>query len=135
MADHRAVPRMIVRPDLVKGHLPTATAQPDRLFYILHEDVLWECDGYKHPGAGNDFMIVLTCPACGNHLTLDSRKKKLEITEEGILSETFQCSHRAQFGGPCPWTVVLDRPRGDNRRVQVNGRWYTVDAVARSNRR
>lgn len=138
MADHRdapAAPGLIVRPDLVRGYTPAATAKPDRLFYIAHEDVIWECDGYQQPGPGDGWLIVLTCPACGNHLTLNSRKKRLEVTEEGILSESFQCSHRAEFGGTCPWTVVLDRPRPSERRVMVNGRWYMLDAVARSNRR
>jgi uncharacterized protein YbaR (Trm112 family) len=133
-------PGMIVRPGLVKGFLPTATKPPDRLFYILYlqDDLVWECDGYKKPaenGTQPGWMIVLTCPICRNHLTLDTTKKKVEITAEGIQSESFRCSHPAEFGGVCPFEIVLARPsRKSERQVQVQSRWYKIDAVARNAR-
>jgi len=128
---------MILRPDLVKGYLPTASKPPDRLFYLLdlQRDLVYEIDGYKLPaenGTKPGWMLVLCCPVCNNHLTLDSTKKKLEVTEEGIESEVFRCSHPAQFGGICSYAIVLDRPKSQaERRVQVHGVWFRVDAVAR----
>ena len=138
MASREAAPApapagMIARPGLVKGYLPTATKPPDRVFYILYQDILWECDGYRapgEPGAQPHWLIVLICPRCGENLTLNTSKKKVEITPEGLQSEPFRCSHPAEFGGVCPFTVALEKPKGAERRAQVNGRWYNVDAVA-----
>ena len=127
---------MIVRPDLVKGFVPTAQKPPDRLFYLLnpHDDLVWEVDAYKQPtmdGMKPAWLLILSCPICRNHLTLDSTKKHLEITDEGIESDVFRCSHSAQFGGVCPFTIALDKPSKSQRQVQVQGRWYKIDAVAK----
>lgn len=128
---------MILRPDYVKGFVPTASRPPDRLFYLLdkQDDRVWEVDGYKQPTADGmrpAWMLILSCPVCRNNLTLDSTRKHLEITEEGIQSDVFRCSHGAQFGGVCPFSIALDRPRNkEERQVQVLGRWYKIDAVAK----
>lgn len=128
---------MILRPDYVKGYLPTAQRAPDRLFYLLDpfRDLVWEVDGYRHPAAEGGtpyWILVLTCPTCRNHLILDTSKKKVEIDKEGIQSEEFRCSHPAEFGGVCPFAVALDRPRSqEQREVCVQGRKYRIDAVVK----
>jgi len=127
---------MILRPDYVKGYLPTAQRPPDRLFYLLdvREDLVWEVDGYKTQLTSGDFswLFVIACPICRNHLTLDSTRKKVEVTREGIQSEEFRCSHPAEFGGTCPFAIALERPRSrEQREVCVRGRWYRIDAVVK----
>lgn len=131
----KASPGMILRPDYVRGFVPTTTSVPSRLFYLLDtkNDCVWEVDAYRSPGENGrvNWMLVLVCPVCRNHLVLDSTKKKLEITTEGIESDVFRCSHDAQFGGVCPYQVALDRPSKSQRQVQVSGVWYHIDAVTR----
>lgn len=131
-------PGMILRPDYVRGFVPTATNKPDRLFYLLDtkDDCVWEVDAYKSPGESGraNWMLILACPVCRNHLVLDSTKKRLEVTDEGIQSDVFRCAHDAQFGGICPYQIALDRPNKNQRQVQVQGQWYRIDAVTKAAR-
>lgn len=134
-----STPGLILTPNLVKGVQTVGQRMPDRFFYILYGDLVWECDGYRVGGAEGapdgdnnvSWTINLICPECHGSLLLDSHKKKLQIESRsaGLESaEPIRCSHPAQFGGVCPWQVVLER---SGKRVEVNGQWVFLDAVAR----
>lgn len=131
----------ILRPDHVQGALPIAQRRPDRLFYVLYGDTVWELDGYRvgpreQPDDGPDvcWTIHLACPRCHQNLLLDSLKKHLKVHPgQGLEAEPLHCSYRAEFGGPCPFGVALDLPsKRSDREVLVNGQRLLIDAVARN---
>lgn len=115
-----AQPRLILRPDYVKGFADTAKKKIDRYFYVLCGEELWQCDGYRvgppelpddHPSVS--WNILLICPVCHNNLMLDSVKKKIQVSRPFGLetAEPIQCSYKAEFGGLCKWHVVLEPPK------------------------
>lgn len=147
--NHDLLPRpssLIVKPNEIRGFLPTAQAKPDRYFYILYGDTVLEWDGYRIGGPVGapdgapevNWSILLMCPKCRNNLRLDSLQKHLmvESGQSGISSEPIQCSYKAEFGGLCSWRVVLERPsRKCDRIVTVNGGVKIhIDAIAKDAR-
>jgi hypothetical protein len=147
--DYDAIPRpnknFIVRPNEVKGFLPTASAKPDRFFYVLYGDTVLEWDGYRigPVGAPDDsrevnWTLLVMCPKCHNNLKLDSLQKHLEVEarQAGIQSEPIQCSYKIEFGTLCTWRVVLERPTKRHDRIVTvdGGRQIVIDAVAKDAR-
>lgn len=137
--------RMIIRPDEVRGMHTAASRPPNRYFYLLYGDTVWECDGYRvgPEGAPDDspevnWSILLVCPVCHNNLRIDSIKKHLQVERgaAGLDTEPIRCSYKAEFGGLCRFCVVLEKPsRRSDREVIVNGRRIIIDAVAKDARR
>lgn len=137
--------RMIIRPNEVRGMHTAASRQPDRYFYLLYGDTVWECDGYRiGPTEAPDdspevnWSILLVCPVCHNNLRIDSVKKHLQVERQaaGLDTEPIQCSYKAEFGGLCRFRVVLERPsRRSDREVIVDGRRIIIDAVAKDARK
>lgn len=137
---------LIVKPNLVRGFLPTARAKVDRFFYVLYGDMVLEWDGYRIGGAagapdgadGVNWSILLMCPRCHNNLRLDSLQKHLgvESGQAGLSSEPIRCSYKAEFGGLCSWRVVLERPsKRHDRIVTVDGGLkIAIDAIAKDAR-
>jgi hypothetical protein len=138
--------RLIVRPDYVKGFADTASKKVDRYFYIIYLEECWECDGYRigpkdlpddHPSV--HWTILLRCPVCHNNLMLDSTKKKLQVSRPSGLetAEPIRCSYKAEFGGLCKWSVVLESPRRrEDKQISVRlddniVKTVLVDAVAK----
>lgn len=113
--------------------------KPDRYFYILFEEHIWECDGYlsKEDGKEPEWMILITCPVCRQNLNLSSRKKKLLLDEKGLhLAEPIACSYPGEFGGLCNFSVMLEPPtKSEDKTCMVNGPGgrvkVIVDAVAK----
>lgn len=137
---------IVVRPNEVKGFVTTGGRKPDRFFYILYGDTVWECDGYRvGPTAAPDdspevnWSLLIICPKCGGNLRIDSLKKHLgvEAGQAGLESEPLQCSYKAEFSGLCPFRVVLERPSKRHERVVTvdGGRQVRIDAVAKDCRR
>lgn len=139
-------PRLILRPDYVKGFADTAAKKVDRYFYIISGEECWECDGYRvgpaalpddHPEVAWNILII--CPVCHNNLMLDSTKKKLAVSRGAGLetAEPIRCSYKAEFGGLCKWCVVLEPPRRREDKqitVRLDGgvvKTVNVDAVAK----
>jgi hypothetical protein len=147
-SDLSVVPRpssLIVKPNEVRGFLPTAEATPDRYFYVLYGDTVLEWDGWRtgNPNAPDgadevNWSILLMCPKCRNNLRLDSLQKHLmvESGQSGISSEPIQCSYKGEFGGLCSFRVVLERPsRKCDKIVTVNGgKRIRIDAIAKDAR-
>jgi hypothetical protein len=130
----------IVRPDEVKTCDDYARRKPDRYFYIIFEENVWECDGYKieRDGAEPLWTILLICPMCRQNLKLDSTKKKILIDEQGLhLAEPIACAWPGEFGTACNFQVAIEPPRkAEDKMVRVNGmdgrpRQVKIDAVAR----
>lgn len=132
--------RRIVRPNEVKTLDNYAGRKPDRYFYILFEENIWECDGYVVNQEGSEplWSILLVCPLCKQNLKLDSDKKKLLIDEQGLhLAEPIACAWPGEFGTACNFRVAIDPPRKrEDKVVRVTGmdgisRQVKIDAVAR----
>jgi len=125
----------IIRPDEVKTLDDYATRKPDRYFYILFEEAVWECDGYmvKEEGKEPLWTILIVCPMCRQNLKLDSTKKKLRIDDKGLeLAEPIACAWPGEFGTACNFQVAIEPPRkSEDKYVRVNGRQVKVDAVAK----
>lgn len=124
----------IIRPNEVKTLDDYARREPDRYFYILFGDDVWECDGYMIKDDGKElWTILIRCPVCNQNLKLDSEKKSLRIDDKGLeLKDTIQCSWPGQFGGLCNFHVAVEPPRKfEDRMVRVAGRQLKIDAVAR----
>lgn len=144
LLDPRGTPRgSIIRPDEVRVMNTVGASRPDRFFYVLYHDTVFEWDGYRvGPSAAPDgaaevdWSILLVCPKCGRNLKLDSILKHLgvESGQSGLESEPIQCSYKAEFGGLCPWRIVLERPGRSDQVVSVMGRKVKIDAVARDAR-
>lgn len=133
-------PRRIVRPDEVKTLDSHTEAKPDRYFYILFEDKVWECDGYVVAEEGKEplWTILLICPVCKQNLKLDSIKKKLMLDEQGLhLAEPIACGWPGEFSTPCNFRVMIDPPRkAEDKTFRVNcmdgvSRQVRIDGVAR----
>lgn len=131
---------MIFTPNHVQVVTPNAVQPPDRYFYLLSGDTVWECDGYRTGPAHlpDDspevhWLINFCCPVCRQNLNLDSSKKKLRVTPgQGLDTEELRCAYVAQFGGLCPFDAVLESPqRQSDRIVDVNGRKFKIDAVVK----
>jgi hypothetical protein len=114
----------------------------DRYLYLLEThpggDRIWEWDGYRmFDGVENKeyWQIHITCPKCENLLTLDSRKKQIQIGERGIeTAEPIRCAWPGEFG-LCTWTIEIQPPVGDRiaHARAFNGRVapVTVDGIIR----
>lgn len=129
----------IITPNEVKGFLGSDARKPDRLFYILFEDQIWEWDGYCVHTADRDcWSINIVCPRCHNNLRLDSTLKRLQVTADSLeTDEPIRCSHVAEFGGLCSWRVELAPPRKrEERYIEVGSPTgvarIKIDAVARN---
>jgi len=104
-------------------------AEPQRRFNILYQDVVWEVDGYQ---TGDLWLLLMICPKCGNNLSIKSDQKPLKVSPDGLeVGDPIRCSHPAEFGGICPFHVVLERPAKKDRVACVEGINRHVDAVAR----
>jgi len=135
-SDHRR----IVRPDEVKTLDTQRTAKPDRYFYMLFEEHVWECDGYyiHEPGEEPNWIILIVCPCCKQNLTINSTKKKILIDDKGLhVAEPIACSHPGEFSTPCNFRVAVEPPsKQEDKYCRVAGsdgvsRQVKVDAVAR----
>lgn len=131
--------RRIVRPDEVKTLDNFAGADPDRYFYMLFEEKVWECDGYciKREGEEPLWTILIVCPLCKQNLKIDSTKKKLLIDDKGLhLAEPIACAWPGEFNTPCNFRVAIEPPRrAEDKMCRVTGqdgvsRQVKVDAVA-----
>lgn len=129
----------IVNPNEVKGFMAEQRTVPDRVFMVLdltndHEYV-WEFEGYKQVDPDTNrthWLIHFCCPKCGNVLTINSRKKNIEVTEEGVQTEVFSCTHPGEFadGGACAFKGAFELPPGRHRfTVDDQGRQVRVDAI------
>jgi hypothetical protein len=132
--------RRIIRPDEVKTLDNYAGSEPDRYFYIIYEEHVWECDGYRIRQEGSEdlWTILLVCPICRQNLKIDSTKKKLLIDDKGLhLAEPIACAWPGEFGTACNFRVAIEPPRKrEDQMVRVIGpdglsRQVKIDAVAR----
>ena len=132
--------RRIVRPDEVKTLDSHTEAKPDRYFYMLFEEHIWECDGYyiQEEGKKPLWIILIVCPLCKQNLKIDSSNKKLLIDDKGLhLAEPIGCSWPGEFNTPCNFRVAIEPPRKqEDKFCRVTGRdgvsrQVKVDAVAR----
>jgi len=131
----------IIRPDEVRTLDTHSERKPDRYFYIIYGEHVWECDGYLapgEPGSEPQWMIILTCPVCRQNLTINSQKKKLMIDEKGLhVAESIACSHPGEFGAPCKFKVAIEPPsKREDQHAMVTcvdgiSRQVKVDAVAK----
>jgi len=130
----------IVRPGEVKTLDDYATRKPDRYFYILFGENVWECDGYVINQDGKEplWTILIVCPVCRHNLKIDSSKKKLLIDDKGLeIAEPIACAWPGEFGTACNFQVAIEPPRKrEDMFVRVNGidgigRQVKVDAIAR----
>jgi len=129
----------IITPNEVKGFLGNDTRKPDRLFYVLYEDQIWEWDGYcVHLGETPCWSINIVCPRCHNNLRLDSTRKRVQITSDSLeTDEPIRCAHPAEFGGVCRWAIELAPPhKREERYIEVAGPTgvarIKIDAVAKN---
>ena len=131
--------RRIIRPDEVKTLDQHTAAKPDRYFYMLFEEHVWECDGYciKREGKEALWTILIVCPLCKQNLKLDSKKKKLLIDEQGLhLAEPIACAWPGEFNTPCNFRVMIEPPKKrEDKFVRITdmggvSRQVKVDAVA-----
>jgi hypothetical protein len=115
-----------VTPGEVRGMLGHAPAQPDRVFLVLESrtdgpDRVWEVDGYcirDEAERKERWRIHFICPHCDRGLTLDSEKKKMDITERGIEVEPFRCSWHGDFGALlCTFCVGIRLPKSQDEAV------------------
>jgi len=132
--------QQIFTPTHVRAVSKNMVAPPDRYFYLLSGDTVWQCDGYRtgsaelpddHPDV--KWLINFNCPICHNNLSLDSTKKKLRVTPgQGLDTDELRCSYIAQFGGWCPFDAVLESPqRAGDKTVTVDGKKIKIDAVVK----
>lgn len=140
---------VIARPDLVRGTMGQASRKPTKYFYVVSDDggseIVWEWDGYmsKDPNSGEpQWVILITCPRCHNTLRIDTSKKPLRVSKDGLETDSpIRCSWeekdkakiRGGFGA-CGWACELRPVRGSEKHASVrmlNGRMQkvTVDAV------
>lgn len=127
-------PSPIVNKNEVKGFLGGTERKPDRYFYVLWDETVWELDGYcvKLPSGKLTWTILVTCPHCCQVLKLDTERKPLLVDERGLsTSEPIQCSYPGQFGGLCNWRVELEPPKESLRYAVVNGQRVRLDAIAK----
>jgi len=130
----------IIRPDEVKTLDTQRTAKPDRYFYLLFEETVWECDGYtsKEIGKEPQWIILIVCPLCKQNLTTNSEKKKILIDDKGLhVADVIACSWPGEFSTPCNFRVAIEPPsKKEDMMCYVNApdgsrRQVKVDAVAR----
>jgi hypothetical protein len=131
--------RRIVRPDEVKTLDNYCQREPDRYFYLLFEENVWECDGYcvREEGKEPIWTILIVCPLCKQNLKIDSTAKKLLIDERGLtLAEPIACSWPGEFSTACNFRVAIEPPqKREDRFARVTGpggvsRQVKIDAVA-----
>jgi uncharacterized protein YbaR (Trm112 family) len=110
----------IMRPDFVKGVVAEASSRVDRYFYLFDEesDLVFEADGFREPSddGREQWMIIMMCPACHQHLTLKSSKKQFEVTSRGIeTGEPIGCSYYLEdmdgYTGMCPFRAEFQPPK------------------------
>lgn len=118
-----------IQPNEVRGFLGGSEADPpDRKFNVLdigtQFDCVWELDGYRLVDEVNHkelWKIHLVCPKCQQLLTIDSEKKAIYVTEDGLEVEEFRCSWAGDFGGQCTFTAGIVLPGGKDKIVVTEG--------------
>jgi hypothetical protein len=119
----------VIKHDEVKGIVGSDERRPDRFFYILCGDEVWEADAYQ---AGKEWLINLICPKCHQNITIKSTKKPMQVDEYGLqLGEPIGCPWEGDFGTMCSFAIMLDTPKQSDRIAQVNGVQVKIDAVAK----
>jgi hypothetical protein len=126
---------LIVSPHEVRGIAGDYRAPIDRYFRILYpNESVCECEGYT-VGQGTEtcWRIEMLCPKCNRNIQLDSTRKGLHVTQEGVESDVFRCSWPAEFGGVCAFRGALELPkkREDKQVYLEDGRLVSIDAVLR----
>jgi len=125
----------IMRPDQVRGVFGSSvTGQADRYFYIVDThgttDYVWQVDGFKRedPVTKEPFWLLnMICPTCDRSITLNSKKKAVEIGDDYIEAEQFRCTWEGDFGqAQCTFTAGIVRPRErvivtDEGPLQIDG--------------
>ena len=113
---------VVLKPNEVRGVVGKANTHVDRHFY-LHDresNIVWEADGYlqpkEKPDAPDHWWILLLCPACHQHLRIDSEKKPIKVDERGIeTGEPIACGRWLKdvegYTGYCPFRGELEPPK------------------------
>jgi hypothetical protein len=97
------------------------------------KQLIWEADGYKMTNGKTGeiyWSILLTCPKCHDVLRVDTSRKKLEISKQGIATaEPLHCTNPHYEFGACLCKFELEPPNKPMYCKDDWGKVIKIDAI------